>query len=102
FGCGWAGAVAPVTRLVGRAVVNFLVGQGFVPRLHDCSTVLLSFRFHRPLQAFEQDHAHAPGAAVCKFRTRERRILPGHTLSGGLMTRLTIRSEYLFAAIARR
>ena len=40
-------------------VGNFLVGQRFVPRLHDSSAVLLALNRDRALQTLENNHRQA-------------------------------------------
>src|SRR5438874_13741403 len=100
--CHRTGAVAPLASFVGHDIGNFLVGQSFVPRLHDRSAVLLAFNRDRALQTFEHDHAHSPRAPVRKFGTSERWILAGHAKTVGLVTSLTISRKNFLASIARR
>src|SRR5438067_835195 len=102
FGCERAGAVAPFTSLVSHDIGNLFVSQSFVPRLHDSGAVLLAFNFTWALQTFEYFHAQASRAAICKFETGKRGILPRHALTFGLMTGLTIRRKTLLAAIGGR
>src|SRR6266705_2920951 len=102
FGGDRAGVVAPVTAFIGQDVGDFLVGQCFVPWLHDGAPVLLAFDFHGALQAFEHNHRRPMRTAGSKFRSRERWILPANTLTIRLMTGLTIGSEDFFAAVPWR
>src|SRR5882762_8910361 len=102
FGSHRTGAVPPLAPFVGQNVGNFLIGQCFVPRLHDRAAELLTFDRDRSLQTFKNDHRRSLRSARGKFRTRQRRILTGNTETVGLMTRLTVGRENLFAAVARR
>ena len=102
FGCNGTGVVSPITSFVRENVGNFLVRQCFVPRLHYSGAVLLTFNFDGALQPFKNNHRRPTRAASCKFGTGQRWILAGHTETTGLVTRLAIRSENLFAAIVRR
>src|SRR6266478_10226797 len=102
FGSHRTGAVPPLAPFVGQNVGNFLIGQCFVPRLHDRAAELLAFDRDRSLQTLKNDHRRSLRTARGKFRTRQRRILTGNTETVGLMTRLTVGRENLFAAVARR
>src|SRR5438093_10452987 len=90
LGSDRARAVPPVASLVSEDVGNFLVGQCFVPRLHHRCAELLPFNSDWTLQTFEDNHGRTSGAAGCKLRTGQRRILTGHTKTVGLMTSLAI------------
>src|SRR6266567_2192839 len=102
LGRNWAGVVAPLASLVGDDVGNFLVGQCFIPWLHHCRAEFLAFNCDWALQPFEDNHRRTTRPAGCKLRAGQRRILPGHAKTVGLVTCLAIGRENLFAAIARR
>ena len=101
FGSHRTGAVPPLASLISQNVGNFLVGQRFVPRLHDRASVFLTFDCDRTLQTLENDHCRSFRAAGSKFGTGKRRILAGNTKTVRLMTGLTVGRENLFAAIMR-
>src|SRR5438034_3823134 len=101
FGRDRAGTVAPLAPLVRENVSNFLVGQGFVPWLHDRGAEFLAFDRDWTLQTLHDNHRRPTRTAGCKFRARERRILTCHAQTVGLMAGLTIGGKNLFAAIAR-
>src|SRR6266576_3161246 len=102
FGRNRAGTVPPLTPLVGEDIGDLLVGQCFVPGLHYRGAEFLAFDCDRTLQTLENNHGRSTRAAGCKLRTRQRQILTGDAEAVGLMTSLTIRSENLFTAVARR
>src|SRR5437762_4881318 len=81
---------------------QFLVGQCFVPRLHNRAAEFLAFDRDRALQTLKNDHRRSLRPASGEFRAGQRRILTGNTETIGLMTRLTVGRENLFAAVARR
>src|SRR5512143_1859821 len=91
--CHRTGAIAPLTALVCENVSDFLVGQGFVPGLHDSSAVLLALNRDWALQTLQHDHRRPPRSTGRKFRGSERWILAGHAKTVGLMTGLTIRCK---------
>src|SRR5437870_13070956 len=102
FGSHRTGAVPPLAPFVSQNVGNFLIGQCFVPRLHDRAAEFLAFHRDRSLQTLKNDHRRSLRTARGKFRAGQRRILTGNTETVGLMTRLTVGRENLFAAVARR
>src|SRR5947208_3408185 len=101
LGSDWARTVAPLAPLVRENVSNFLVGQGFVPWLHDRRAEFLTFDCDWTLQTFHNDLRRPTRAAGCKLRTCQRRILTRHTEPVGLMAGLAIGRKNLFAAITR-
>src|SRR5260370_4843475 len=102
FGSHWTGAVPPLAPFVSQNVGNLLIGQCFVPRLHDRAAELLALHRDRSLQTLKNDHRRSLRTARGKFRAGQRRILTGNTETIGLMTRLTVGRENLVAAVARR
>src|SRR5438876_9866391 len=102
FGSHRTGAIPPLAPFVSQNVGNFLIGQCFVPRLHDRAAEFLAFHRDRPLQTLKNDHRRSLRTPSGKFRAGQRRILTGNTETIGLMTGLTVGRENLFAAVARR
>src|SRR6267143_473878 len=96
-----AGVVAPFAALISEDVSDLLIGQRFVPRLHDRTAELLPFDSDRPLQTLQHDHSGTARTASGKFRAGQRRILTGNAETVGLMTGLAVGRINLFAAIAR-
>src|SRR6266550_5370647 len=96
-----AAVVSPLLSLISEDVGNFLVTQA-LPWLHDCAAELLSLHRDRNLQALNNDHGGATGAAVGNFRTGKRRItLALRSESSRLMAHRAIRHENFFAALGR-
>jgi hypothetical protein len=56
LGRDWAGVVSPLAPLIGENIGDFLVVQGFLPRLHHRSAIFLAFDGYRALQTFEDNH----------------------------------------------
>src|SRR5260370_6374988 len=102
FGSHWTGAVPPLAPFVSQNVGNLLIGQCFVPRLHDRAAELLALHRDRSLQTLKNDHRRSLRTPSGKFRAGQRRILTGNPETIGLITRLTLCRENLFAAVARR
>ena len=102
FGSHRTGAVPPLAPFVSQNIGNFLIGQCFVPRLHNRTAEFLAFDRDRALQTLKNDHRRSLRPASGEFRAGQRRILTGNTETIGLMTGLTVGRENLFAAVARR
>src|SRR6266478_6277919 len=96
------GAVPPLAPFVSQNVGNFLIGQRFVPRLHNGTAEFLPLHRDRTLQTFENDHRRSLRTASGKFRAGQRRILSGNTETVRLVASLAVGRENLFAAVARR
>src|SRR6266436_8480405 len=102
FGSYRTGAVPPLAPFVSQNVGNFLIGQCFVPRLHDRTAEFLAFNRDRSLQTFENDHCRSLRTASRKFRAGQRRILSGNTETVRLVASLAVGRENLFASVAGR
>src|SRR2546423_8838447 len=95
-------AVPPFASFISQNVGNFLIGQCFVPRLHNRAAKFLALHRNWSLQTFENDHRRSLRTAGSEFGSSQRRILTGNTKAVGLVTSLTIGRENLFATIAWR
>src|SRR2546430_4018259 len=102
FGSYRTGAIPPLAPFVSQNVGNFLIGQCFVPRLHNGTAEFLPLHRDRTLQTFENDHRRSLRTASREFRAGQRRILSGNTETVRLVASLAVGRGNHFAAVAPR